>query len=240
MNGIPCFHNTWHEIKLNSKNLEQKMLNVLLADDHNVVRNGFQVMLEMDKDIKIVGEAVNGREVLKQINSGVKADIVLTDINMPEMDGIALIKELKDISPETKVVILSMYAREEYINQAFLAGAGAYLIKTVGYDELIFALKHVHAGGRYLSSEVAMSMFDQLLRNEQQLQVAAENTVDLSAREMEVLNLMAEGMTNYEMSEKLFLSKRTIEGHRQSLMDKTGSRNTVSLMRFALKHGIID
>lgn len=216
------------------------MINVLLADDHNVVRNGFQVMLEIDESIKIVGQAANGHEVLKLVAEGIKADIVLTDINMPQMDGISLIKELKVLSPDTKVVILSMFENDEYINQAFLAGAGAYLIKTVGCDELIFALKHVNGGGRYLSSEVAMGMFDQVLKHEQQLQLATKNRVELSERELEVLHLMAEGHTNQEMSEKLFLSKRTIEGHRQSLMDKTGSRNTVSLMRFALKHGIIE
>jgi two-component system response regulator NreC len=215
------------------------MLNVLLADDHNVVRNGFKVMLESEERIKVVGEAVNGREVLKLIAEGIKPDILVTDINMPEMDGIALIKELKVLSPATKVVILSMFENDEYITQAFAAGAASYLIKTVGYDELIFALRHVHAGERYLSSQISMKLFDQMLENKQQSQWVEENSIDFSEREMEVLNLMAEGLTNFEMSEKLFLSKRTIEGHRQSLMDKTNSPNTVSLMRFALKHKLI-
>lgn len=215
------------------------MLNVVLAEDHTIVRYGIQVMLEMDESIKIVGEATNGQAVLDMIVQGVEVDVVLSDINMPKMDGITLIKELKIIKPNIKVLILSMFEQEEYVSQAFQAGAAGYLLKSLGYEELIFALKHVHNGEQYVSSGLAVNLVQRLISEEKIAQDIVDNRIDLSERELEVLNLMAEGLTNLEMSEKLFLSKRTIEGYRQSLMDKTGSRNTVSLMRFALKYAII-
>lgn len=215
------------------------MLNVILAEDHTIVRYGIQVMLEMDQSIKIVGEASHGYEVLDLIAQGIEVDVVLSDINMPKMDGITLIKEIKAINPRIKVVLLSMFEQDEYIIQAFQAGTDGYLIKSLGYEELIFALKHVHSGEHYVSSALALSLVNGLINQEKSALDIAENRIDLSERELEVLNLMAEGLTNVEMAEKLFVSKRTIEGYRQSLMDKTGSRNTVSLIRFALKYALI-
>ncbi|RYE50508.1 MAG: response regulator transcription factor [Sphingobacteriales bacterium] len=215
------------------------MLRVLLAEDHNIVRNGIRLLLETDKSIDIVGEAINGREVLDFVNKGQKIDVVLADINMPELDGISLITEMKTLSPDTKVVILSMHDNEKYVSQAFSNGASGYLLKNVSADELIFSLKHVHIGGRYLCSELAMTMLDKLIRNNHNTMSNGVSNIDFSAREIEVLHLIAEGLTNSEMSEKLFISKRTIEGHRQNLIDKTGSRNTATLIRFAVLNGII-
>lgn len=215
------------------------MLQVLLAEDHNIVRNGIRMLLETDKSINIVGEAVNGREVLEHIAKGHKIDVVLADINMPELDGISLVKEMRIVSPEIKVVMLSMHDNEKYIAQAFLEGASGYLLKNVSADELIFSLKHVYTGGKYLCSELAMKMLDKLIKNGHNSISLAESNIEFSTREIEVLHLIAEGLTNNEMSEKLFISKRTIEGHRQSLIDKTGSRNTAALIRFAVLNGII-
>ena len=215
------------------------MLNVLLAEDHNIVRNGIKMLLETDNAIHILGEAVNGREVLDFINSGQKVDVVLADINMPELDGITLIRELKILSPSTKVVILSMHDTEKYVSEAFTAGAAGYLLKNVSADELIFSLKHTNAGGRYLCSELSMSMMNRVINEGNSAVSTIPSNIEFSAREIEVLNLIAEGLTNLEMSEKLFISKRTIEGHRQSLIDKTGSRNTATLIRYAVLNGLI-
>lgn len=215
------------------------MLQVLLAEDHNIVRNGIRMLLETDESIHIVAEAENGRQVLDYFAKGLKADLVLADINMAELDGISLLREMKTGNLDTKIVMLSMHDNEKYVVQAFLEGASGYLLKNVNADELIFALKHVCAGGRYLCSELTMTMLDKILKNSHNFQPQPRQDIEFSPREIEVLNLIADGLTNNEMSERLFISKRTIEGHRQSLIDKTGVRNTASLIRFAVINGMI-
>jgi len=215
------------------------MLNLILAEDHNIVRNGIRMLLEADKEISIAGEATNGLEALNIIAGGVKVDIVLADINMPEMDGISLIKELKMISPETKIVILSMLDNEKYVAQAFSEGASGYLLKNVSADELVFSLKHVLGGGKYLCAELSIRLLDRLISATNMPANQSNPKIDFSMREIEILHLIAEGLTNNEMSDKLFISKRTIEGHRQSLIEKTGSRNTAALIRFAVLSGIV-
>ena len=215
------------------------MIQVLLAEDHNIVRNGIRMLLEMDKDIHVSAEAVNGKQVLEYLDKGAKPDVILADINMPELDGLALLKELRVLDPAIKVVILSMHSNERYIYQAFTEGACGYLLKNVSADELIFAIKHVHIGGRYLCSELSMIMLDKLAHSGQSATGIADSQIDFSSREIEILHLIAEGLTNSEMSDKLFISKRTVEGHRQSLIDKTGSRNTAALIRYAVLNGFV-
>ena len=213
------------------------MLSLILAEDHNIVRNGIRMLLEADKEISIAGEATNGLEVLEIIGSGIKVDIVLADINMPEMDGIALIKELKLKSPATQIVMLSMLDNDKYVSQAFSEGASGYLLKSVSADELIFSLKHVNAGGQYLCAELAMRLLNKSISTWPLNRI--NDNVEYSMREIEILDLIAEGLTNNEMSAKLFISKRTIEGHRQSLIEKTGAKNTAALIRYAVLSGII-
>jgi len=215
------------------------MIDLILAEDHNIVRNGISLLLGADKEISIKGEAVNGLEVMNMLAKGIKADMVLADINMPEMDGISLIRELRLSHPQTKIVILSMLDNEKYVAQAFSEGASGYLLKSVSADELLFALKHVNSGGKYLCSELSIRLLDKLLHTVNIPFDKAGHEIDFSMREIEILHLIAEGLTNSEMSEKLFISKRTIEGHRQSLIEKTGSRNTAALIRFAVLCGIV-
>jgi DNA-binding NarL/FixJ family response regulator len=214
------------------------MISILLAEDHNIVRNGIKMLLEADEQIKVVGEAVNGLEVMKQIATH-PIDIILADINMPEMDGMQLLKALKDKHPQVKVMLLSMHDHEKYVMEAFKNNADGYLLKNIGADELIFAIKFVHQGRKYLCSELTMLLMDNLLKSKQYLTAMPDNDIDFSLRELEILQLIAEGLTNLEMSEKLFLSKRTIEGHRQSLLDKTGSKNSAALIRYGVLHGLI-
>lgn len=215
------------------------MLQVILAEDHNIVRNGIKMLLEADNDITITGEAVNGQQVLNMVSSGLTADIVLADINMPELDGITLIKQLKSLSPQTRVVILSMLDNEQYVTQAFAEGAYGYLLKNVSADELLFSLKHVSTGGKYLCAELAIRMLEKVMQNTVSPLAVSSPRVDFSSREIEILHLIAEGLTNNEMSDKLYISKRTIEGHRQSLIEKTGSKNTAALIKYAVLSGIV-
>lgn len=215
------------------------MLKILLAEDHNIVRNGIKMLLETESSIHVVGEMVNGLEVIVYLDHGGSADIVLADINMPELDGISMVKQLKAKYPEVKVVMLSMHDNEKYISQAFIEGAVGYLLKNISAEELVFSLKHIDTGKKYICAELAVNMLNKLISNGVLDQDATFSESDFSSREIEVLHLIAEGLTNLEMADKLFISKRTVEGHRQSLLDKTGSRNTAKLIRYAATNGLL-
>ena len=215
------------------------MLKIILAEDHVIVRNGIKLLLEYQSLVEVIGESSNGQGVLDLIASGVIPDIVITDINMPELDGIGLIKALKILYPSVKVIILSMIDSEKYVAQAFHEGSYGYLLKNVTEDELMFALKTVSNGTKYLCVELAQKLLDKLIGTISAHSKQVSHRVDLTMREIEVLHLLAEGYTNQEMADKLFLSKRTIEGHRQILIDKTGSKNTAALIRFAFINGYL-
>jgi len=215
------------------------MIRVILAEDHNIVRNGIRNLLEKEKDLKIVGEALNGRDVLDMIEKGTAADIVLADINMPVMNGIEMASQVSAVSKNTKIVILSMLDHERYVVQAFQAGVSGYLLKNIGADELVFAIRHIHIDGRYICSELALRFLDRLIAQPDRHRHEAETGVEFSAREIEVLMLIADGLTNQEIADRLFTSKRTAEGYRQALIEKTHSRNTAALIRHAIQHGLI-
>ncbi len=216
------------------------MIRLILTEDHNVVRNGVKSILEKEKDLQIVAESTNGKQTLQLLTQGLQADVILADVNMPEMNGMEMTVEVKARFPKVKVIILTMLDHERYIIQAFKNGASAYILKNITSDELVFCIKHVCLNAdRYICSELALRMLDKLI-NKPDTTVPNENAdIELSKRELEVLSLIAEGYTNLEIADKLFTSKRTIEGHRQNLIDKTGSRNTAALVRYAILSGLI-
>ncbi len=216
------------------------MIRIILAEDHNIVRNGIRNLLEKEKDLKVVGEALNGQEVLDMLNNGIKADIVLADINMPLMSGIEMSDKVSSVSEGPKTVILSMLDHERYVLEAFQAGASGYLLKNISADELVFAVRHIYISGRYICSELALRFLDRLLKQPGIPEPRNDNDVKFTTREIEVLMLIADGYTNHEIADKLFTSKRTIEGNRQTLLEKSGTRNTAALIRYALQRGIIN
>ncbi|WP_316821000.1 response regulator transcription factor [Pedobacter gandavensis] len=215
------------------------MLHILLAEDHNIVRNGIKMLLETDQGINVVAEAENGLEALNYLNTGAQVDIILADINMPELDGMMLLKEMKGKNSAAQVVMLSMHDNEKYVLQAFEAGAKGYLLKSISAEELIFALKHVGSGGKYLCSELSIRMLEKGGQPSIQANEQPETIQNYSDREIEILSLIAEGLTNTEISERLFISKRTVEGHRQTLIEKTGARNTPALIYYAVLNRLI-
>lgn len=215
------------------------MIQILLADDHSLVRSGIRMLLEKDQEIKITGEAAHGKSLLEQLANGLNADIVLLDIEMPGQDGTSLINKIRSINPNIAMIILSVHEDEKYVTQAFNEGASGYLLKSVSPEELIFSVKHVHQGGQYLCAELTMKMLKKQLFEQLKNSDKLSHAIEFSSREHEVLTLISEGLTNHEISEKLFISKRTIEGHRKSLLNKTGVRNTAALIRFAALHGMI-
>ncbi|MBD1394456.1 response regulator transcription factor [Mucilaginibacter glaciei] len=216
------------------------MIKVLLAEDHNMVRDGIRSLLEKEEDIQVLAEASNGKEVLKFLKDGLKPDIILTAINMPQMSGVEVIIRLKQTYPNVKVIVLTMLDDEKHVVQAFKAGATGYILKSANATELTFGIRHViSTGERFICTELSLKLLDKLVRiHDHSFEVNAEE-IDISEREVEVLNLIAAGLTNQEAAEKLQTSKRTIESHRKSLTDKTGTRNTAALVRYAILNGII-
>ncbi len=219
------------------------MMRILLADDHKVVRNGIRLLLETQPNIEIVAEAESGEEVLEVLRlSNPTVDILLTDLKMNgDIDGPALIRSVSSMFPHIKVVFLSMIDTEEEVKEVMALGAKAYMLKNADYDELLFALSHVGKGGRYLSSEISIRMLSNSnISNPKAQPDAVLRDLELSNRELEVLQLLVNGATTKDIAEKLFISKRTVEGHRQKLLDKTNSKNYVELIRFAINHQLID
>lgn len=218
-------------------------IKIVLTEDHRILRSGIKSLLENEDDIEIVAEASNGIELLELFQKGtINANEVLliTDINMPGVNGIDLIPGLLESYPNLKTVVLSMLSNEKYVIKAFKAGAKGYMLKNVGSDELLFGIRHiVNNGNRYICTELSMELLDRQLGRSY---VYSDDLpeVDLSKREMEILSLIAEGFTNQEIADKIFTSKRTVEGHRQNLIDKTHSRNSAALIRYAVLRGIVN
>lgn len=215
------------------------MINVLLADDHNIVRNGIKALLGDIEHINVVGEAENFSKALELIQTGVKTDIILTDWTMPGMAGVEFIQYLSHHFPEAWVIVLSMSDHENYVSQALQAGARGYLLKNVSKEELVFAISHVADGNKYICSELALRMIVKANHINDLMDSDMVNPVDFTKREMEVLKLMSEGLTNNEIADKLFTSRRTVEGHRQSLIEKTGVPNSAALIMQAVRLGIL-
>lgn len=215
-------------------------IKVLIADNHAIVRNGVISLLEKQENIEIVAQAANGLEVLRLLQSGIAPDVILTDIAMPEMDGIALTELLKLNYPTIKILILTTADQEEFIISAFSTGAHGYLLKNVNIAEVVFAIEQLSAGYSHLCTAIGLKLLNHLqgrfILNSKNLKA----NIQLSKRELEILSLIAEGYTNGEIADKLFTSKRTIEGNRQNLLDKTGKKNTASLINFVVRNGIID
>ncbi len=212
------------------------LIKLLIAEDHNIVRKGIRSLLEQVDDIEVVGEASCGDEVLEIIESGTPTDLVLLDLNMPGVNGLELIGTLNKVSA-VKVVVLSMVDSEQYAIQACHAGAKGYLLKSVTHDELIFSIRHVAAGHPYVCSDMVSKILSGIESGSKPVPVI---NPELSRRELEVLALIADGYTNLEIAEKLFMSRRTVEGHRQNLLEKTGTKNTATLIRYALRNQLID
>jgi two-component system response regulator NreC len=214
------------------------MLNIIIADDHALVRRGIKLILETDPNISITGEAVSATEVLDQLKMKNQADIILADLNMPEMSGIELLQEVRAQDHAVKVVFLTMVEDRGMVSAAFENGAEGYLLKNIGANELLYAVNHIYNGGKYISTDLFQHFFTKSLELNNS-QVSDMQPEEFSSREMEVLGLISEGFTNSEIGDKLFLSKRTVEGHRLSLIAKTGCRNSAALIKYAVMHGLV-
>jgi len=215
----------------------ETMIKVILVDDHTLIRDGLKSLLKSERSIQIIGEAENGQQLLEMLDH-TSTDVIMLDLNMPIMDGFETLEHLKEKYPQVKVLILTMLDQKSYVHKVRNSGATGYVLKTAGREELVHAIKTVASGSSFICSEVALNLLNQ--NNGAEEYTLKKDGTDLSKREMEVLRLIAEGYTNAEIADKLFASKRTIESHRQHLIEKTKARNTATLIKFALQQGLID
>lgn len=204
------------------------MIKVLLVDDHPLFREGLTYRLSLDDSIEVVGEAENGKQALGLIKS-LEFDIVLMDINMPEMDGMYVLELIKEQDIDCKVLMLSMHDNKEYILGAMRHGADGYILKDVPGQELIEAIKKVISGKHYFSSEVTEILSKEL---------AGEQRGIVTRREQLVLRLISQGLSNKRIAQELNVSVRTVETHKRNIKQKLGIDSTVGLMRYAIDYGL--
>lgn len=209
------------------------MIKVLIADDHQMFIDGLKSMLQDFEGITVVGEAMNGREVLEHCQR-TAVDIVIMDISMPVMDGIETTRRLLEKHPAIKILGLSMYNDRNFISDMLKTGAAGYILKNTGREDLINAIQALHAGENYLGEDVRKTLLSSFMKNTK-FQVDEK----LSEREMEVLECIASGLTTQEIASKLFISKNTVETHRKNLLYKLKARNTAELINNAYKKRII-
>ncbi|UOQ69361.1 response regulator [Hymenobacter volaticus] len=215
------------------------MIRVFIVDDHVLIRDGLRTLLTDNPLFEVVGEAANGQELLDQLPN-VAADVVLLDLNMPVLDGLATTHRLREEHPHLRILLLSMMTHERTIGEILAAGAHGYVLKNAAKHEVVAALQSVAAGQRFLCSEIGLGLLDKLLLLEpSQPKAAAGAGALLTHREREILQLVAAGLTNQQIADKLFTSRRTVESHRQNLLEKTGVSNTPALVKYAIEQGLL-
>ncbi|MCB0599025.1 MAG: response regulator transcription factor [Lewinellaceae bacterium] len=213
------------------------MVEIMIADDHRVFREGMVSILENTGEIKVVAQAQDGKEVMEKLKQ-VKPELILMDISMGEAGGIETTRLVKEHYPDVRVLVLSMHSESSYIVKMLEAGASGYLLKDAGSAELINAIKAVAGGHTYFSSQVSATLVDQLVKGKKP--AGRKEGVTLTRREVEVLRLIAEEFSNSEIADKLFISIRTVDTHRRNLLEKLGVKNTAGLVKYAIKHGLAE
>jgi DNA-binding NarL/FixJ family response regulator len=209
---------------------------VVLADDHPIVRHGLRHLLEEETSLKIVGEASDGLQAVEFV-AKFKPNVLIVDIMMPGINGLEVLKQVKERSPSTCSIVLSMQSADVYVVEALKAGALGYVLKETGPSELVNAVKQVVEGKRYLSPRLSERLIDVLLHGREEIAIDPYET--LTNREREILHMAAEGMTTAAIAKRLSISPRTAELHRGRMMNKLGLNNQTDLIRYALKRGIL-
>ena len=212
------------------------MHSVLIADDHGIVREGLRRLLEAEEDLSVCGEAADGREVLEMVERH-RPDCVVLDITMPRLGGLETLERIRRKHERIRVVLLSVHSDPPFIQSAVSLGADGYVLKHGRASEVLAAVRAVLSGGNYFSPPVAKEIVEQLRDPKKD---ASEPFTLLSSREREVLHLIAEGLSAKEVASELEISTKTVEAHRTSLMRKVGVRKATELVRYAVKHGLIE
>lgn len=209
-------------------------IQIIIVDDHQLFRNGLKILLNSFPEFEVTGEAANGEEFLKLLKT-VQADIALMDIKMPEMDGIEATRRGLKMCPGINIIALSMYGEEEYYYKMVDAGAKGFLLKDSDISEVKEAILTITKGGSFFSQELLYHVIQKIKHRELE-----SKSANLSKREKEILIKICEGFSNQEIAEALFISKRTVDKHRANLLGKTNSKNTASLILFAIRNKLIE
>jgi DNA-binding NarL/FixJ family response regulator len=213
-------------------------INILLAEDHTIVRKGLRSLLERETDIKVIGEAQDGREAIKKAEA-LQPDVVVMDFAMPGLNGLEATRQLKKRFPEMKFIILTIYDNEEYVLQTLRAGASGYLVKKAAPAELISAIRAVYIGESYLSPSISRAVINEYIRKAEEIPNIGFIDEKLTNREREILQLIAEGNKNRAIAELLNVSVKTVETHKANIMDKLSVRSAAELTQYAIQKGII-
>jgi DNA-binding NarL/FixJ family response regulator len=213
-----------------------RVTRILIADDHGIVREGLRRLLESEPELEVCAEASDGTEVLEGVER-LKPDVVILDISMPTLGGLETLERLRAKHPDVKVILLSVHGNSPLVQSAVALGADGYVLKNARATEIVAAVSAVTKGGSYFSPAIAREIVEQLRAPHRG---APEPFSVLSAREREVLHLIADGLSAKEIAVKLGISSKTVEAHRTSLMRKLGARKATELVRYALRHGLIE
>ncbi len=208
------------------------MIKILLADDHQMFIDGMKSFLKTEPNIEVVGQALNGEDILQELQR-MAVDVIIMDVRMPNMDGIEATRRIKQLYPDVKVLVLSMFNEKSYISQLMELGASGYILKEKSYEELVMAINNVYAGKPHFGLEVLTTATT----------VSPEDTehdISLTKREIEVLIKIAEGHTSEEIARLLIVQKTTIDTHRRNLLDKLGLKRSTQLVRYAIKKGYVN
>jgi DNA-binding NarL/FixJ family response regulator len=208
-------------------------IHILVADDHPVVRDGLVAVLSTQPDLEVVGEASTGLDAV-QMYARLKPDVVLLDLEMPEMDGVAALAKVREFDPEARVIIFTAFDTDERILEAVRAGAAGYLLKGAPRDEVFRAVRTVHAGGSLLEPVVASKLMQQISREQE---IGSET---LTPREGEVIRMLAQGLQNKEIALELSISERTVKFHVSSILAKLGAGNRTEAVALAAQKGLVD
>ena len=212
------------------------MITIVLADDHAIVRDGLRSLLETNENLRVIGDADNGRDALQLVSQNCP-DVAILDIAMPEMNGIEATRQIIDTCPDIKVIILSMHATSRHIYRALQAGARGYLLKASAGFEVVDAIQAVYKGQRYLSQKISDIIIEDYITQRETEEVESPLT-RLSSREREILQLVVEGKSSSDIAGLLSLSSSTVDTYRSRLMQKLDINDIPSLVKFAIRHGI--
>lgn len=218
-----------------SRSEENPKISVLIVDDHPIVRQGLRTLLELQDDILVAGEAVNGKAAV-ELTASLKPDVVLMDLVMPEMDGISATRHITELKQSTRVIALTSFVEDDKVIPAIQAGAVSFLLKDVSPTELLEAIRAAYHGEARLHPNVIRTLMNQVAAQPPALQKTAP---DLTGREFEVLSLVSQGLSNREIAEKLVISEKTVKTHISSLLSKLGQEDRTRLAIYAIKKGLV-
>ena len=211
-----------------------KLITILLADDHDVVRRGMKMLLEDEEGIQVIGEAFDGLDAIEKVKA-LMPNVVILDLTMPKMNGIEAAKIISEEYPEVKILIFSMHHNKEYIVKSVENGANGYLLKDTGKDELLRAIKVVSEGRKYFPPEISEVIIDELLAKTSGIQEENRPIFEkITPKEKQILGMIVQGYNSREMANKLFLSIRTVDNHRANMMKKVKAKNTADLVKMAI------